>query len=75
MFNVKLFSTKTFWVGLIAILTGIGQIFYFNNMETGIEMIVGGLAVITGRDALAKIPWKEMVELLKMLKNGENKEQ
>jgi hypothetical protein len=49
----KLLRTKTFWVGVAGILSGISMIMA-GQQEQGIQAIIIGLLAITGRDALLK---------------------
>jgi len=50
----KLVKTKTFWVGLLTIGSGAVIWWFDNDWEKAIGMVLGGLALITGRDAFRK---------------------
>lgn len=54
MFSKNLLKTKTFWVGIATIGFGAYQ-FIMGDQKQGVDTILIGLAMITGRDALAKI--------------------
>lgn len=49
-----LVKTKTFWVGVLTIAAGAVEA-AFDGWSAGSEKILLGLAIITGRSALAKI--------------------
>jgi len=49
----KLLRTKTFWVGMAGILSGITML-ATGQQEQGIQTIIIGILAITGRDALLK---------------------
>ena len=49
----ELIKTKTFWVGVIAILGGIVEI-VFDGWDMGLEKVLLGAGLITGRNAIGK---------------------
>ena len=49
-----LFKTKSFTVGVAAILGGVALIIFSSERELGIAMITSGLGTITLRDAIRK---------------------
>jgi hypothetical protein len=51
---MKILKTKTFWVGLVTILFGGVQV-AGGNQDSGIQTILIGFAIITGRQAISKI--------------------
>lgn len=52
---VKLIKSKTFWTAIAAIATGVGFI-VGGNIDTGIELVAGGLIAIFMRNKLEKGP-------------------
>lgn len=52
----RMWSTKTFWVGLATIIYA-GISYYNGSLDPNkaIEIALAGLAIITGRDAITKI--------------------
>ena len=50
----NLFRTKTFWLGL-ATLSGGVVLVCEGDVPHGVQAIIGGLAMIVGRDAVRKI--------------------
>lgn len=51
---VRTLKTKSFWVGLGTVVYGVTLIAQ-GNVEVGIPTVMGGLAVMAGRDAISKI--------------------
>jgi len=51
----RLITTKTFWIGLSSIASGIALI-CAGQIPEGVPLIVAGLGMICMRDAIAKIP-------------------
>lgn len=51
----RLVQTKTFWVGLSSIASGIALCFA-GQIPEGVPLIVAGLGMICIRDSIAKIP-------------------
>lgn len=47
----KLFKTKTFWGGIVAIVSGVGMI-AMGDVVTGGQTVVGGFIAIFVRDAI-----------------------
>lgn len=52
--NTGTFKTKTFWVGVAGLATGIGLI-VAGNVPEGVEVILLAMAAITGRDYGTKL--------------------
>jgi len=52
---MNLIRTKTFWVGLVIIATGVIEGVFDGDWSAAMEKILAGLLVITGRDAISKI--------------------
>lgn len=50
----KLFRSKTFWLGLGTIIYGAVQCAHGDSL-TGINTIILGAGMVTGRDAIAKL--------------------
>ena len=50
-----LLKQKTTWAGLAIIITGIGGLWTGEDKMTSINSILTGLAVIAGRQAIAKM--------------------
>lgn len=50
----EIVKTKSFWAGIIAIITGIGIIVAEKDYTTGVQTILGGISVLFLRDAVAK---------------------
>ena len=50
----KTLTSKTFYVGLLTVAAGLYH-FTQRDYNTGVTLILGGLAMITGRDAIAKV--------------------
>ena len=50
-----LLKTKSFWVGLVTV--GAGIFFYVKggDVSLGTQLVLIGLAIITGRDAIEKL--------------------
>lgn len=53
MFNKDTFKSKTFWMGIITVATGVVA-FCYGEADKGIGCIIAGGAMITGRDAIQK---------------------
>lgn len=47
----KLFKTKTFWGGIVAIVSGVGMI-AMGDVVTGGQTVIGGFIAIFVRDAI-----------------------
>jgi hypothetical protein len=54
-FISRLWNSKTVWTGLISIGTGVVDVFFGGGFATGAKFIIGGAAMIFGRDAVAKV--------------------
>jgi len=51
MVTKNLFKTKSFWTGIVGIITGVGVIIQ-GDSAAGIQIIVTGIATIVLRDAI-----------------------
>lgn len=54
MFCKGTFKSKSFYAGIIAVMVGI-FLFIQQENEIGIQLILAGVAIITGRDAFEKL--------------------
>ena len=50
--SVTLWKTKTFWGGVVAVVTGVGLL-VTGDVPNGMQTILGGIAMIFMRDAIA----------------------
>ena len=50
-----LWTTKTFYVGLLAVAAGIIEGLFDEDWSSAVEKILAGLLMITGRSALQKM--------------------
>lgn len=53
MINSQTFKTKTFWAGLISVISGIGLAVQ-GDIASGAQTALMGLLAICGRDAITK---------------------
>jgi len=53
MKDKPLWRTKTFWLGVAGVASGIGLCFS-GSIPEGVQTIIGGFALITARDAYRK---------------------
>lgn len=54
MFSLETLKTKTFWAGVVTIVTGIGMYACGDHVD-GIQAIITGIITIVGRDAITKL--------------------
>jgi hypothetical protein len=50
----SILKSKTFWTGLVTVAFGVAQIVN-GNTSSGIQTVLIGVALVTGRDAIQKV--------------------
>ena len=53
-----LVTSKTFWSGIIGIITGVGML-YHGNTSTGVQTVVMSVIGICLRDAVSNLPQQQ----------------